>query len=119
MKNIRIFYLVNVLVYLNRHVFVMGILKSSQHFTRSTLVIFIVYSSLQSHIILKVDTVATLDVTKITGSSFLFQTDFPRLLLRGMFGMNCLLSSSSISTWGTIKTKTYVYRVIQYLHNGV
>ena len=39
--------------------------------------------------------------------------------LRGMFEMNCLLSSSSISTWGTIKTNTYLYRVIQYLHNGV
>ena len=37
----------------------------------------------------------------------------------GMFEMNCLLSSSSISTWGTIKTNTYLYRVIQYLHNGV
>ena len=36
-----------------------------------------------------------------------------------MFKMNCLLSSSSISTWGTIKTNTYLYRVIQYLHNGV
>ena len=33
--------------------------------------------------------------------------------------MNCLLSSSSISTWGTIKTNTYLYRAIQYLHNGV
>ena len=40
-------------------------------------------------------------------------------LLRGMFEMNCLLSSGSISTWGTIKTNTYLYRVIQYLHNGV
>ena len=30
-----------------------------------------------------------------------------------------LISSSSISTWGTIKTNTYLYRVIQYLHNGV
>ena len=39
--------------------------------------------------------------------------------VRGMFEMNCLLSSSSISTWGTIKTNTYLYRVIQYLHNGV
>ena len=39
--------------------------------------------------------------------------------IRGMFEMNCLLSSSSISTWGTIKTNTYLYRVIQYLHNGV
>ena len=37
----------------------------------------------------------------------------------GMFEMNCLLSSSSISTWGTIKTNAYLYRVIQYLHNGV
>ena len=35
------------------------------------------------------------------------------------FEMNCLLSSSSISTWGTIKTNTYLYRAIQYLHNGV
>ena len=43
---------------------------------------------------------------------------FP-IYLRGMFEMNCLLSSSSISTWGTIKTNTYLYRVIQYLHNGV
>ena len=41
------------------------------------------------------------------------------LKIRGMFEMNCLLSSSSISTWGTIKTNTYLYRVIQYLHNGV
>ena len=40
-------------------------------------------------------------------------------IIRGMFEMNCLLSSSSISTWGTIKTKTYLYRAIQYLHNGV
>ena len=41
--------------------------------------------------------------------------------VRGMFEMNCLLSSSSISTWGTIKTNTYLYRAIQYmyLHNGV
>ena len=39
--------------------------------------------------------------------------------VRGMFEMNCLLSSSSISTWGTIKTNTYLYKVIQYLHNGV
>ena len=39
--------------------------------------------------------------------------------LRGMFEMNCLLSSSSISTWGTIKTNTYLYRAIQYLHNGI
>ena len=39
--------------------------------------------------------------------------------IRGMFEMNCLLSSSSISTRGTIKTNTYLYRVIQYLHNGV
>ena len=37
--------------------------------------------------------------------------------LRGMFEMNCLLSSSSISTWGTIKTNTYLYRAIQYLHS--
>ena len=37
----------------------------------------------------------------------------------GMFEMNCLLSSSSISTWGTIKTNTYLYRAIQYLQNGV
>ena len=43
----------------------------------------------------------------------------PVLVLRGMFEMNCLLSSSSISTWGTIKTNTYLYRAIQYLHNGV
>ena len=41
------------------------------------------------------------------------------LYLRGMFEMNCFLSSSSISTWGTIKINTYLYRVIQYLHNGV
>ena len=40
-------------------------------------------------------------------------------IIRGMFEMNCLLSSSSISTWGTIKTNTYLYRAIQYLHNGV
>ena len=40
-------------------------------------------------------------------------------LVRGMFEMNCLLSSSSISTWGMVKTNTYLYRVIQYLHNGV
>ena len=39
--------------------------------------------------------------------------------VRGMFEMNCLLSSSSISTWGTIKTNTYLYKAIQYLHNGV
>ena len=39
--------------------------------------------------------------------------------IRGMFKMNCLLSSSSISTWGTIKTNTCLYRAIQYLHNGV
>ena len=39
--------------------------------------------------------------------------------IRGMFEMNCLLSSSSISTWGTIKINTYLYRAIQYLHNGV
>ena len=39
--------------------------------------------------------------------------------IRGMFEMNCLLSSSSISTWGTLKTNTYLYRIIQYLHNGV
>ena len=39
--------------------------------------------------------------------------------IRGMFEMNCLLSSSSISTWGTIKTNTCLYRAIQYLHNGV
>ena len=31
----------------------------------------------------------------------------------------CLLSSSSISMWGMIKTNTYLYRAIQYLHNGV
>ena len=42
-----------------------------------------------------------------------------RLSTYGMFEMNCLLSSSSISTWGTIKTNTYLYRAIQYLHNGV
>ena len=41
------------------------------------------------------------------------------IVIRGMFEMNCLLSSSSISTWGTIKTNTYLYRAIQYLHNGV
>ena len=41
------------------------------------------------------------------------------LQIRGMFEMNCLLSSSSISTWGTIKTNTYLYRAIQYLHNGI
>ena len=41
------------------------------------------------------------------------------MIIQGMFEMNCLLSSSSISTWGTIKTNTYLYRVIQYLHNGV
>ena len=29
--------------------------------------------------------------------------------------MNCLLSSSSISTWGKIKTNTCLYRAIQYL----
>ena len=40
-------------------------------------------------------------------------------IIRGMFEMNCLISSSSISTWGTIKTNTYLCRVIQYLHNGV
>ena len=40
-------------------------------------------------------------------------------VIRRMFEMNCLLSSSSISTWGTIKTNTYLYRAIQYLHNGV
>ena len=28
-------------------------------------------------------------------------------IILGMFKMNCLLSSSSISTWGTIKTNTY------------
>ena len=39
--------------------------------------------------------------------------------IRGMFEMNCLLSSSSISTWGTIKTNTYLYRAIQYQHNGI
>ena len=39
--------------------------------------------------------------------------------VRGMFEMNCSLSSSSIFTWGTIKTNTYLYRAIQYLHNGV
>ena len=39
--------------------------------------------------------------------------------IRGMFEMNCLLSSNSISTWGTIKTNTYLYRTIQYLHNGI
>ena len=39
--------------------------------------------------------------------------------VRGMFEMNCLLSSSSISTRGTIKTNTYLYRAIQYLHNGI
>ena len=39
--------------------------------------------------------------------------------IRGMFEMNYLLSSSSISMWGTIKTNTYLYRAIQYLHNGV
>ena len=39
--------------------------------------------------------------------------------IRGMFEMNCLLSSSSISMWGMIKTNAYLYRVIQYLHNGV
>ena len=39
--------------------------------------------------------------------------------IRGMFEMNCLLSSSSIFTWGTIKTNTYLYRAIQYLHNGI
>ena len=43
----------------------------------------------------------------------------PETKIRGMFEMNCLLSSSSISTWGTIKTNTYLYRAIQYLHNGV
>ena len=42
-----------------------------------------------------------------------------RSTIRGMFEMNCLLSSSSISTLGTIKTNIYLYRVIQYLHNGV
>ena len=41
------------------------------------------------------------------------------LRLRGMFEMNCLLSSSSISTWDTIKTNIYLYRAIQYLHNGI
>ena len=39
--------------------------------------------------------------------------------IRGMFEMNCLLSSSSLSTWGTIKTNIYLYSAIQYLHNGV
>ena len=39
--------------------------------------------------------------------------------VRGMFEMNCLLSSSSMSTWGTIKTNTYLYRAILYLHNGI
>ena len=39
--------------------------------------------------------------------------------IRGMFEMNCLLPSSSISTWGMIKTNTDLYRAIQYLHNGV
>ena len=42
-----------------------------------------------------------------------------KMTVRGMFEMNCLLSSSSISAWGTIKTNTYLYRAIQYLHNGV
>ena len=37
----------------------------------------------------------------------------------GMFEMNCLLSSSSISMRGTIKTNTCLYRAIQYLHNGI
>ena len=44
---------------------------------------------------------------------------FANFFLRGMFEMNCLLSSSSISTWGMIKTNTCLYRAIQYLHNGV
>ena len=39
--------------------------------------------------------------------------------IRGMFEMNYLLSSSSISTWGTIKSNICLIRAIQYLHNGV
>ena len=54
-------------------------------------------------------------VDETTGPSCLKLT----MSLRGMFEMNCLLSSSSISTWGTIKTNTYLYRAIQYLHNGI
>ena len=51
--------------------------------------------------------------------SFLILMQLQSTNIRGMFEMNFLLSSSSISTWGTIKTNTYLYRVIQYLHNGV
>ena len=46
-------------------------------------------------------------------------SDNYKVLIRGMFEMNCLLSSSSIFTWDMIKTNTYLYRAIQYLHNGV
>jgi hypothetical protein len=39
--------------------------------------------------------------------------------VRGMFEKNCLLTPISWSTWDTIKNNTYMYKVIQYLHNGV
>ena len=39
--------------------------------------------------------------------------------VRGVFDMYCLLSSSWIFTWGTIKPNTYPYMVIQYLPKGV
>ena len=54
---------------------------------------------------------------RLNGISLICSAEGPTL--GGMFEMNCLLSSSLISTWGTIKTNTYLYRVIQYLHNGV
>ena len=54
-----------------------------------------------------------------SGLSFLEKSIVSQQEIRGMFEMNCLLSSSSISTWGTIKTNTYLYRAIPYLHNGV
>ena len=67
-----------------------------------------------------------LNVTKPSPKRKRLVTNYTRILylllyrnIRGMFEMNCLLSSSSISTWGTIKTNTYLYRAIQYLHNGV
>ena len=44
---------------------------------------------------------------------------FPDENIRGVFDMYCLVSSSWIFTWGTIKPNTYPYRVIQYLPNGV
>jgi molybdopterin/thiamine biosynthesis adenylyltransferase len=46
-------------------------------------------------------------------------TNMQNSVIRRLSEKKCLLSSISWSTWDTIKTNTYLYRVIQYLHNGV